>query len=549
MLKSGMRTLFILMALLCCPELAFAQVPPRDSSGPTPGTASIRGRVVAADTGTPIRDNTVTLTALQADGTSTTRTDGDGRFQFNQLAGGRYRLQAAVGPTSARYLAEEQIIELTDKQVIDRIEVRLRRAGSIAGRVHDEYGEPFAFARIRVFRVEGGRQREFSGNVGFGSGAFTDDFGMFRVFALAPGDYVIAADPWGSTPHPWDAAVTNRILVTYYPGTANAGEAAPIKIAVGQEVTGLEFPVVRGGTFRISGTVVDSRGQPVAGTSVSAMARTSDTGFTGSGVTTAADGTFTARNVVAGDYFLVVKPSVTTKQMPPGAEFAVRPVGVYADVDGVLLTTRKGATISGTVTFDAASPPAASRATVLPVSLNQQPRPTMSPSGAIADGGSFRLEHVFGPVLLRVSGMTGWWLKSVTADGKDITDVPTDFDSGSVGVVVTMTKSGATLSGVVLDSGGTPTLDAAVLLFGEAASSWHARYSTTRSVTAEVDGRYTLPAIRPGKYFVIALPRGAQPLGSSQPSDFGRLAKHASRVELRDGQIHTLDLKTGVLPR
>jgi len=237
-------------------------------------------------------------------------------------------------------------------------------------------------------------------------------------------------------------------------------------------------------------------------------------------------------------------------RLPATAEFAVHPIAVYGDTEGVLLTTRPGATISGRVTFDAASEPKPLRATVLPISVDQQPRPTgLPPSSAIADGGSFRLEHVFGPTLLRVSGAPGWALKSVTVDGKDVTDVATDFGSGTSGVTLTMTKQGATLIGVVLDAEGKPARDAGILLFGEAESSWHPRYSTTQSATVGADGRYTIAAIRAGKYFVVALPReGRLPTGAAA-SDFERVSKHAARVELRDGEQRTLDLKTVVLPR
>ncbi len=284
------------------------------------------------------------------------------------------------------------------------------------------------------------------------------------------------------------------------------------------------------------------------------LARYGPSGFTGSGVRTAADGAFTARNIVAGEYFLVVRPSLmTTKDTPPNAEFAVHPIVVSGDLDGLLLTTRRGATISGTVAFDPASGSQPTRATVLPVSVDQQPRPTgLPPSSPIGESGAFRLDHVFGPLLLRVSGAAGWSLESVTADGKDITDVSTDFGSGMSGVTIVLTKQGATLSGVVLDADGKPTREASVLVFGEAASAWHLRYSTTRTVTPEPDGRFTLAAIRPGTYFAIALRREdilSDAPGSFRrvtPADFERLAKLATRVELRNGATRTVSLEVAV---
>ncbi len=103
-----------------------AQGLPRDQAPIVAGTASIRGRVVASDTGAPIRDHPVTLATLQQTASLATRTDGDGRFQFTALAAGRYRLQVALGPTSVRYLPEEQIVEVVDKQTVDHIDIKLR---------------------------------------------------------------------------------------------------------------------------------------------------------------------------------------------------------------------------------------------------------------------------------------------------------------------------------------------------------------------------------------------------------------------------------------
>jgi protocatechuate 3,4-dioxygenase beta subunit len=531
---------FILTTALCCPALLPAYGAQRDPTPPARGTASISGRVIAADTGTPIRENVVTLTALQRDSILTTRTDTEGRFRFTELPSGRYRLQVKPGPTSARYLTEEQIVELAEKQHVEKIELKMRRAGAISGRVHDDVGDPIALTRIRVFRVEAGRPREFTHSVAFGSLSHTDDAGRFRVFGLAPGDYIIAADP-ASLPYAGDAAVPSRQLMTYYPGTPNAAEATRLTVAHGAELSGIDMPIVRGGTYRITGTVIDSRGQPLADTFVLVMAREGDSGFSGSGVKTAADGTFTARNVAAGDYFLVVKPLLTTKAMPAGSEFAVQAISVSGDVEGVALTTRPGATITGRVSFDGDRPPA--RVSVIPMFVDRQPRPTgLPPSSPVADDGAFRLEHVFGPALLRVSGAAGWYIDTVTVDGKEITDTPIDFGTATSDVVITMAKRGATLAGVALDSDGKPTSDAMVVLFGETESAWQPRHSATRTATVEADGRFSLSPVRPGKYFAVAVPRQGLRLDTTTSADFERLAKSATKVELRDGQSQTVTL-------
>src|SRR5436190_23039916 len=71
-------------------------LPPRDA-GAAPrsatGTASIRGRVFAADSGRPLRRARVQVNGpgLPNNGQSTS-TDADGRYEIKDLAGGRYTI-------------------------------------------------------------------------------------------------------------------------------------------------------------------------------------------------------------------------------------------------------------------------------------------------------------------------------------------------------------------------------------------------------------------------------------------------------------------------
>src|SRR5204863_848426 len=74
--------------------LTFAQQAPRDTTSlKSVGTARIRGRVVAADTGAPLRNARVAI-APDADSSSPAFTDDQGRFTFAGLPAGFYTLTA-----------------------------------------------------------------------------------------------------------------------------------------------------------------------------------------------------------------------------------------------------------------------------------------------------------------------------------------------------------------------------------------------------------------------------------------------------------------------
>ena len=72
------------------------QAPARDSA-PKTGTARIRGRVVAADTGQPLRKAQVRAIASELSESRLTTTNLDGSFEFTELPAGSYQLTASKG--------------------------------------------------------------------------------------------------------------------------------------------------------------------------------------------------------------------------------------------------------------------------------------------------------------------------------------------------------------------------------------------------------------------------------------------------------------------
>jgi hypothetical protein len=89
-----------LPCLLLCAAHLLAPQPPGDArQAPPADTAIIRGRVVAEDTGRPLRLARLLLTPLAGAADSTdvrsARTDSEGTYEFRNLPAGRYMLSAA----------------------------------------------------------------------------------------------------------------------------------------------------------------------------------------------------------------------------------------------------------------------------------------------------------------------------------------------------------------------------------------------------------------------------------------------------------------------
>jgi carboxypeptidase family protein len=249
----------------------------------------------------------LTLPAAQADAP----TDDDGRFTFDRVAPGRYRIavQKAGFATDAPMpgTTPRPPVVLDAGQRLDVGDIALDRGGAIAGRVLDPTGEPLTDVRVMaVRRLPRGRGPSPSASappmVPIGQASQTNDLGEFRIFGLPVGEYFVAA-----TPQSRFGAATNATSVftaTYFPGTRDADGATAVTVASGQTVNGIELRLFSVAAYRVSGIVVDDSGKPAAGAMV--MLRPDATpivlmGPIGNG-TSGDDGRFVIGGVPAGTY-------------------------------------------------------------------------------------------------------------------------------------------------------------------------------------------------------------------------------------------------------
>src|SRR5688500_8773707 len=163
------------------------------------GTAIMRGQIVSADSGTPIRRAQVRINAPEVREGRVATTDQQGRFEIKELPAGRYTMTASkAGFVTLQYGQRRPSesgtpIELGDGQTMDKIAIALPRGGVLGGRITDEFGEPVANASVLALRygyAGGARRMQPAGQ---NARDTTDDQGQFRLFGLPPGDYFVSA--------------------------------------------------------------------------------------------------------------------------------------------------------------------------------------------------------------------------------------------------------------------------------------------------------------------------------------------------------------------
>jgi hypothetical protein len=538
-------------------------MPQRDDAGTRTGTSVLRGTVVSAETGLPVRRAQVRATGADPRDARSVSTDEQGRWELIELPAGRYSINVSkagfVGLSYGQRRPFEQgrPVELADGQVLEKLEVALPKGSVMAGLVHDEFGEPVAFARVSAMRYRFlGGQRRLVPFGGQGASAVTDDLGQFRLHGLSPGDYYVSAS--SSSSFTLDRSDDRTgYLPTYYPGTAALGEAVRVTVGLGQESTGVTFAMVPSRVASISGFLRDSSGKPVPNMAVRLMSAL------GAGVTplssmsmTRSDGAFTLSNVPPGEYRLEAEVmdvaalvSVATTGSNRGlisTESASLALVVEGkDIAGLEVVTAPGARLTGRVRFEGADASTVPKASVTIMPMPAEP-------GVLRMGANFTVNDdwtvdgvgLSGRMIIRAGSPGGWHLKSVTVDGHDVTDSGIAFMPGQTveGLEILLTKELASLTGTVQGSKGEPLTDFVVVAFADDATRWGYLTRFVRTGRPDQSGKFLVDGLPAGSYQVVAL-EYLEPGDEQDPETLERLRSLSTSVTVKDGEQRTVTLK------
>jgi hypothetical protein len=528
------------------PATQATQHPGELTTRPTPGlrgdSAVIRGRITTLD-GQPLRQADVTISAPRMPQPQRESTDADGRYEARGLAADAYTIIVSktgfatteFGQRRASYPGRR--VTVSDGEVLEHIDVILSRAGTIAGRVSDENGDPVMGATVSLLemRFVNGRRRL----VESGNRRRTSDLGRFRLYGVQPGRYVLVASAAGAGPYRMPGYAPS-----YYPGAASASDAQPVTLGAADELSSIEIQLAPGHGVRVAGTALDANGQPFRGrVRLAGSDRSGALAPPAVEVVPHPDGAFEFDGVAPGEYVM--------QTTFPGAFASAWMTVADTDLAGIVLTTALGSTVSGHITFEGT--PVRLRPQDFQFNFVQTDLDLGPPPGVyrakIDDDFTFQYVGLFGPLLIRPAGSAAWMLKSVRVGGVDITDTPTMFgtrDQSLADVEVILTNRGPGVSGHVTDARGRPVDSCTAIAFAADRARWGRQSRYVKAAPCAPDGTFSIPGLPASEYLVAAVDRIQSPNGTGEwqdPEVLEALVVDSVRVTLMDGQTATVSAK------
>ncbi len=583
-------SLLVVCVLLALDVTAPAQV--RDVAKPVPvprGQGQISG-TVKDPAGEPVRRATVAISGdMRLD--RMTITDEQGRFALTDLPSGRFSVTASkAGYPQVSYGAKRPYrpgpgVFLQEGEHVADIALVLARGAAMTGTVYDEDGAPMPGVPVMAWEVRtslsGERTLDYAGPepVTF----VTDDRGAYRVYGLAPGTYTFgtswyfgaqffdvrtptpaelraAFSPSTQSPRPAATAPPGppapeptryNYAPVFAPGVLDPLSADTFTLKAGEERTGVDLRMQFQPTSRIEGTLVDPRGVPIdvqlsltRRSPVKALNNTQ----TGPGHT---EGKFKFNSLSPGLYTVIAK----TRAAGSGAVmWATADVSLVAGQSTlVTLTLQPAATAAGRVVFEGADlpvPPDLTKVTlglvgVGPTESNRLSA-TVDAAGIVSIGGV-----VPGQYMVRASAPgglppagPGWTVRSVTADGRDVTDRAFDVSAGGISdVAVTFTSLVSELSGTLTTASGAPETDYFVIAMPANREYWMQGSRRIVSTRPDGKGRYVFRGLPAGDYR-IAVTTDLVARDLQEASTLGALALQSLPVTIATGERKSLNIKT-----
>lgn len=345
MVSSGRQAIACILLIFSIAVCSQAQTNP-----PKEPTASISGKVTIKEKGAP------GITVIASDpnyynpwGRARFRatTDVAGNYTISNLPAGKYRVEPRALIFAVQNEQGASTFTIAEGERIEDVNFVLMRGGVITGKITDSEGEPVVEQSVS-FAVINDQNQIIRTSDNSGTRFTSDDRGIYRAFGLRPGKYKVYVED--GTPRSSSAASFS--LGTFHPSTTEEAKATVIELSEGSEIKDVDIVLAKRAPagFKVTGQIVDGEtGKPLPNAPYGLSQKFDDGGgSTSSGNRTNAHGGFTLENLLPGKYAIIVEPQPDSDIRAKPHQFEV----TDRDVTGLVVKTRRGATLSGVVVLE-----------------------------------------------------------------------------------------------------------------------------------------------------------------------------------------------------
>lgn len=356
----------MLTSIIAAFLLTFLAIAAQAQATTEPNTASISGHVTL--NGKPAKRISVTLVpgpygSPDTPGRQKAKTDDEGRYQFKSLAAGRYGLVAASYiNTSADVLESStkpfKVCTIAAGEELKDIDITLVRGGVITGRITDADNQPVIAMRVKLSYFDAqGKKQAFPAFITNEEMFPTDDRGVYRLFGLPPGRYLVSVGVDVRGGQISQDNVRGYYPLTYYPSVAEEAQATIIEVKAEEEAANIDIklpPLEK--AYNAAGRLVNAEtGQPMPGGyyDFGKMQGERMSLFT-VGMPADEQGNFRIVGLTPGQYGVASTDGV-------GKDYFADPVTFEIsdkDVEDLELKLQRGATINGLAVLEGTSDPA-----------------------------------------------------------------------------------------------------------------------------------------------------------------------------------------------
>ena len=503
------RVILSFSVFLSCLTSIFGQASTQNIPITKPVTGTITGQISGGE-GQKFSDITVSLYNINTRERRTIKSNENGSFIFEEVPVGVYQIGAFTSAYVSSFPAKAN-----NFRIGDHVSILMVKGGVITGKILDSAGRPIVGASVGAIRVRDDESRPTNpGQVG---SDLTDDLGVYRIYGLTAGTFIISAAPIEAYNF-----VKHHETTTYHPSSTR-DTAQEIVVQPGAEITGIDVIQRHERGFSVSGTAALKEGELTDRSGnvqlISALTGTSvATSFFNS-----ARPTFAFYGIPDGEYEVTATRFFNTNSNDNQSGISIpTKVKVHgADVSGVVLNFISTASIHGRLTLEKLATPnptckisrnaALEETAILAIKEDPGVRSQIMQQTTLYANAELSVMQMSAGMYRLAANLPSdfWYLKAITFPSKTIKiDVARQGiyvrpGDKLTGVSMLIAEGAASIQGKII-AAPDQKLSSRIRVYAIPVSIQEADNLTRYYDVVSRDGTFTLRYLAPGKYWLYA---------------------------------------------